>query len=88
MKYFGSNSPQLKKAGLVIGIGIAVVGGLALLVGIAVVVLLFQLIGNTSISVDVNQLTSQISSFFSGIFSSGQEALENAPVQVQFSPSQ
>lgn len=88
MKYFGKNSPQLKKAGIVVVIIAAIMFGLALIAGIALLVLLFQVFSNTNISLDVNQLFSQLNAWINGLFGAGQEALENAPVQIEVSPSQ
>ena len=88
MKYFGKNSPQLKKAGIVVVIIAAIVFGLVVIAGIALLVLLFQVFSNTNISFDANQLVSQLNAWVSGLFGAGQEALENAPVQIEVSPSQ
>jgi len=88
MKYFGKNSPQLKKAGIVAAIIAAIVFGLAVIAGIALLVLMFQVFSNTNISFDANQLVSQLNAWVSGLFGAGQEALENAPVQLEVSPSQ
>ena len=88
MKYFGKNSPQLKKAGIVVVIIAAIVFGLAVTAGIALLVLLFQVFSNTNISFDANQLVSQLTAWVSGLFGAGQEALENAPVQIEVSPNQ
>lgn len=88
MKYFGKNSPQLKKAGIIVVIIAAIVFGLVVIAGIALLVLLFQVFSNTNISLDVNQLVSQLNAWVSGLFGAGQEALENAPVQIEALPSQ
>lgn len=88
MKYFGKNSPQLKKAGIVVVIIAAIVFGLVVIAGIALLVLLFQVFSNTNISFDANQLVSQLNAWVSGLFGAGQEALENAPVQIEVSPGQ
>ncbi|MBP9667990.1 hypothetical protein KBD87_04290 [Candidatus Saccharibacteria bacterium] len=88
MKYFGKNSPQLKQAGIVVVIIAAVMFGLAIIAGVALLVLLFQVFSSTNISLDVNQLVGQLNAWVSGLFGAGQEALENAPVQIEVSPSQ
>ena len=88
MKYFGKNSPQLKKVGIVVVIIAAIVFGLVVIAGIALLVLLFQVFSNTNISFDANQLVSQLNAWVSGLFGAGQEALENAPVQIEVSPGQ
>ncbi|MDQ5944548.1 MAG: hypothetical protein QG658_617 [Patescibacteria group bacterium] len=88
MKYFGKNSPQLKKAGIVIAIMAALLFGLVTIAGIALIVLLFQIFSNSNISLDVNQLFSQLNAWLSGLFGAGQEALENAPVQIEVNPAQ
>lgn len=88
MKYFGKNSPQLKKACIVVVIIAAIMFGLAVIAGIALLVLLFQIFSNTNISLDVNQLFSQLNAWVSGLFGASQEALENAPVQIEVSPTQ
>lgn len=88
MNYFGKNSPQLKKAGIVVAIVAALLFGLVTIAGIALIVLLFQIFSNSNISLDVNQLFSQLNAWLSGLFGAGQEALENAPVQIEVNPAQ
>ena len=83
MKYFGKNSPQLKKVGIVAVVLMATLFGLAAVLVVAVIALLFQVFSNTSISLDVNQLVQQFSTWAGSVFSTGQDALENAPVQIQ-----
>ena len=80
------NSPQLKKAGFAVIIGAALLFGLAAVAVIALAIVLFQLVSNTNITLDVNQLFSQVGSWFGGIFGAGQEALQNAPVKIEVSP--
>jgi hypothetical protein len=83
MKYFGKNSPQLKKAGIVAAVLVAALFGLAAVLVVAVIALLFQVFSNTSISLDVNQLVQQFNTWVGSLFGAGQDALENAPVQIQ-----
>lgn len=83
MKYFGKNSPQLKKAGLIAVILVAALLGLAAVLVVAVIALLFQVFSSTSISLDVNQLVQQFTGWLSSLFGASQDALENAPVQIQ-----
>ena len=80
------NSPQLKKAGFAVIIGAVLLFGLAAVAVIALAIVLFQLVSNTNISLDINQLFTQVDSWFGGIFGAGQEALENAPVKIEVSP--
>lgn len=88
MKYFGKNSPHFKKAGIIVAIIAALVFGLVAIAGIALIVLLFQVFSNSNISLDVNQLFSQFNAWVNGLFGAGQEALENAPVQIEVNPAQ
>ena len=81
-KYFGKNSPQLKKLGVVAGIVVAALFGLGTILIVGIIALLFELFSNTNISLDINQLVGQFSAWISGLFGVGQEALEKAPVQI------
>lgn len=83
MKYFGKNSPQLKKAGVVAAVLMAALFGLAAVLVVAVIALLFQVFSSTSISLDVNQLVQHFTGWLSSLFGASQDALENAPVQIQ-----
>ncbi len=82
-KYFGKNSPQLKKLGVVAAIAVAALFGLGAMLAVGLIVLLFELFSNTNISLDINQLVGQFSAWISGLFGAGQEALEKAPVQIE-----
>ena len=88
MRHLGKNSPQFKKAGIVIIIIAVALFGLAVVATIALIVILFQLFSNTNISLDVNQLVNQFNAWVSGLFGAGQEAIEKAPIRIEASPSQ
>jgi len=83
-----TNSPQLKKLSIVALIGAVIVFGFVAVLAIVIVIALFQFFSNSSISLDINQLFSQINTWIGGLFSAGQDAVENAPVQIQVNPSQ
>jgi len=78
----------MKKLGIVALVGAVIVFGFVAVLAIVIVIALFQFFSNSSISLDINQLFSQVNSWVGGLFSTGHDAVENAPVQIQVNPSQ